>query len=115
MTNISEKGIVMEKEELLFVVSNGLNEKQSEFVDKFADSYGFKKEYVVFEANDLQSEVNAYLLTAEKAADYVKKQKKKPYFIFAVEHGTYFITRTIEDFGVEQIIHIDHNGVRFGY
>lgn len=112
---MTEKGIVMEKEGLLFVVSNGLNEKQSEFVDKFAESYGFHKEYVVFESENLQSEVNAYLLTAEKAANYIKKHKKKPYFIFAVEHGTYFITRTIEEFGVEQIIHIDHNGERFGY
>lgn len=106
----------MEKDSiLLFIITDGLNQKQSEFIDSFVKSYDFQPEYVTFETNDLNSEVNSFRITKERAEEFQKGTGKKPFFLFAVEHGTYFITRTVEDFGIENLIHIDVEGVRFGY
>ncbi len=105
----------MKQDELLFIVTDGLNEKQGKFIDSFVQSYGFKSEYVVFETNDVLSEVNSFQETLGKAENHEKEYKKKPYFLFAVEHGSYFVTRTVEEFGIPNIIHIDHCGERFAF
>lgn len=105
----------MKQDNLLLIISDGLNDKQSEFINTFVKEFEFTPEYAMFKTEDLPSEMDSFQLTKEKAEKYELDFNKKPHFLFAVEHGSYIIPHVVEDYGIQNVIHIDHYGERFAY
>ncbi|MEX3625438.1 hypothetical protein [Viridibacillus arvi] len=100
----------MTKSKTLLVVHNGLNKKQSTFLEKF-DKVNYDVQFYPFSEGDLEGE----LAVKEEVLKKCEKFNVPLFIVFAVSEGGIIIPAVSKSIDKERIIHIDNEGNRFAF